>query len=31
MPVAQYAHADLMLGSLAEFPLEDWGLPGYHA
>lgn len=29
MPVSQYAHADLMLGSLAEFPLEDWGLPGY--
>jgi len=29
MPVAQYAHADLTLGSLAEFPLEDWGLPGY--
>jgi HAD superfamily hydrolase (TIGR01509 family) len=29
MPVEQYAHADLMLGSLAEFPLEDWGLPGY--
>jgi beta-phosphoglucomutase-like phosphatase (HAD superfamily) len=27
MPVTQYAHADLMLGSLAEFVLEDWGLP----
>lgn len=31
MPAAQYAHADLMLGSLAEFSLEDWGLPGYRA
>jgi pseudouridine-5'-monophosphatase len=29
MPVAHYTHADLMLGSLAEFALEDWGLPAY--
>ena len=29
MPVEQYAHADLVLGSLTEFPLEDWGLPGF--
>ncbi|MFK3974347.1 HAD-IA family hydrolase [Pseudomonas sp. NPDC087358] len=29
MPVEQYAHADLVLRSLADFPLEDWGLPGY--
>ena len=31
MPADQYAHADLMLGSLADFPLQDWGLPGYRA
>jgi HAD superfamily hydrolase (TIGR01509 family) len=29
MPTEQYAHADLMLGSLAEFVPQDWGLPGY--
>jgi HAD superfamily hydrolase (TIGR01509 family) len=29
MPIEQYAHADLVLGSLADFPLQDWGLPGY--
>ncbi|MEQ7921813.1 HAD-IA family hydrolase [Xanthomonas sp. WHRI 1810A] len=29
MPVEQYTHADLMLGSLAEFVPQDWGLPGY--
>ena len=27
MPREQYAHADLVLTSLAEFPLQDWGLP----
>jgi HAD superfamily hydrolase (TIGR01509 family) len=27
MPREQYAHADLVLASLAEFPLQDWGLP----
>jgi pseudouridine-5'-monophosphatase len=27
MAVEQYQHADLMLGSLTEFPLENWGLP----
>lgn len=30
MPVEQYAHADLMLSSLAEFAPQDWGLPGYN-
>jgi hypothetical protein len=29
MPIEQYAHADLILSSLTEFPLEDWGLPGF--
>jgi HAD superfamily hydrolase (TIGR01509 family) len=28
MPVEQYQHADLLLGSLADFPLQEWGLPG---
>ncbi|SQG00913.1 HAD family hydrolase [Paucimonas lemoignei] len=28
MPVEQYEHADLLLGSLADFPLQSWGLPG---
>ncbi|PBP41201.1 HAD family hydrolase, partial [Pseudomonas syringae] len=27
MPVEQYEHADLLLGSLADFPLKAWGLP----
>ncbi|KEZ74352.1 HAD family hydrolase, partial [Pseudomonas syringae pv. syringae FF5] len=27
MPVEQYEHADLLLGSLADFPLTAWGLP----
>ncbi|WP_426118785.1 HAD-IA family hydrolase [Pseudomonas sp. DSP3-2-2] len=31
MPVEQYEHADLLLGSLADFPLEVWGLPGMKA
>lgn len=29
MPVESYTHADLVLKSLADFPLQDWGLPGY--
>jgi hypothetical protein len=29
MPVEKYAHADQILGSLTEFPLEVWGLPGF--
>ena len=31
MPVEQYEHADLLLGSLADFPLEAWGLPAMKA
>ena len=27
MPVEQYEHADLLLTSLAHFPLHEWGLP----
>ncbi|MDO7929441.1 HAD-IA family hydrolase [Pseudomonas sp. KFB-139] len=27
MPVEQYEHADLILSSLEDFPLEAWGLP----
>lgn len=27
MPVEQYEHADLLLTSLEDFPLEAWGLP----
>ena len=27
MPIEQYAHADLRLESLLDFPLEAWGLP----
>ncbi|EPM86431.1 HAD family hydrolase, partial [Pseudomonas syringae pv. actinidiae ICMP 18886] len=27
MPVEQYEHADLLLASLADFPLKAWGLP----
>ncbi len=28
MPLEQYEHADLILKSLADFPLQNWGLPG---
>jgi beta-phosphoglucomutase-like phosphatase (HAD superfamily) len=28
MPLEQYEHADLILKSLADFPLQKWGLPG---
>src|SRR5476649_2902270 len=28
MPAEQYEHADLLLESLADFPLKAWGLPG---
>jgi pseudouridine-5'-monophosphatase len=31
MPVEQYEHADLLLGSLADFPLQAWGLPAMKA
>lgn len=31
MPLEQYEHADLVLGSLADFPLEAWGLPAMKA
>ena len=31
MPLEQYEHADLVLGSLADFPLQAWGLPGMKA
>ncbi|MDB6142895.1 MAG: family hydrolase [Pseudomonas sp.] len=28
MPLEQYEHADLVLGTLEDFPLKAWGLPG---